>query len=107
MQLAESGLCSEYNQRLRNARTDAPNPHKIYQVPTTPLFVRTCTKNPTEVLENTGEQGRGVQGHSGRPRSGVATPRQQRTADSGLGQRRRSALRPGGPTPTSSGRLNK
>ena len=52
LQLSASGLRSEYDSRLRQARTRTTNSSQIYQVPLNPIFSRGYTENPTKVLEN-------------------------------------------------------
>ena len=59
LQLSSTGLRSEYDSRLRQARIRTTNPNRIYQVPVNPLFPGGYTKNTTEVIENKEQRGEG------------------------------------------------
>lgn len=52
LQLSATGLRSEYDSRLRQARIRTTNPNRIYQVAVNHLFPECYTENPTEVIEN-------------------------------------------------------
>ena len=59
LQLSATGLRSEYDSRLRQARIRTTNSNRIYQVPLNHLFSRGYTENPTEVPENKERRGGG------------------------------------------------
>ncbi len=52
IQLSATGLRSEYDLRLRQARIRPINPNRIYQVPANHLFPISCMGNHAEVIEN-------------------------------------------------------
>ena len=60
MDLAATGLRAQYNLQLRHALISTRKSNKIYQVPISPLFSQTYTRNPMEVVENTRARGKGV-----------------------------------------------
>src|SRR5271169_3332473 len=55
MDLTAAALPAEPATRLRRAR----NPNVFYYVPLKPLFSQSCSENPSQVPENTREEGRG------------------------------------------------
>jgi hypothetical protein len=57
MQLSTTGLRSEYDLRLRQARIRTTNPNRIYQVPLNRLFPGGYAENLPEVIENKEEKG--------------------------------------------------
>src|SRR5271167_1653342 len=52
LQLSATGLRSEHDLRLRQARIRTNNPNRIYQVAIISPFSGGYTENPTEVIEN-------------------------------------------------------
>lgn len=56
MDLTAAALPAERGPRVRRAR----NPNVFYYVPIKPLFSRSCTKNSSQVHENTRDEGRGA-----------------------------------------------
>ena len=60
LQLSATGLRSEHDLRLRQARIRTNNPNRIYQVAINSPFSRGYTENPTEVIENKERGGGGV-----------------------------------------------
>jgi hypothetical protein len=59
LQLAETGLRSEYNHLLRETRVRSDKSNQIYQVPITSFFTRTYPQNPTQVIENKDQKRKG------------------------------------------------
>jgi hypothetical protein len=68
MDLAATALPAETDTRPDHSR----NPNVFYYVPINPLFSRGCTKNPSQVLENTTGGGEG--GARGAPGSAALRP---------------------------------
>jgi hypothetical protein len=97
LDLSATGIRSEYNLRLRQARIRTLNPNRIYQVPVTPQFSECYTENPTEVIENKEPRGEAyttkLGPRSDKLRSGVGSLQPRRGAiskpsASALGKRR-------------------
>ena len=78
MDLAAATLRAEADACHRRSR----NPNVFYHVPINPLFSRTCTENPSQVIENTRGGGEGVQ--PARPTAPAST-RSKRRSESPTG----------------------